>query len=306
MFQVTESTEVEIMLDRPVVFATIPVLSGNDLEASMLTHGKTLVLALLGLALLAGGCGGGGGSGVTLPSTSPTPSPSDKPTLTITAPEAFATENDTAPDSGVIRIARTGATTAALTVSVVVQGTLSNVPGEDFEQAPLGDTIVIPAGSDHVNLTITPMDDSEVEGAELLIVRLVPNVAEYRLGTVIEATIQVHDDDAITLSINVAVARARIDAESGNPLFQIIDVRTSAEYAGGHLEGAINIDLRAADFDARIAALDPAGTYLVYCMAGSRSASARDRMEQDNLREILNMLGGINAWTTVGYPVVTD
>ena len=36
----------------------------------------------------------------------------------------------------------------------------------------------------------------------------------------------------------------------------VIDVRTPGEFAGGHLEGALNIDVQSADFDTQIAQLD--------------------------------------------------
>ena len=38
----------------------------------------------------------------------------------------------------------------------------------------------------------------------------------------------------------------------------VIDVRTAAEYADGHVEGAINIDVEADDFEQRIVPLDHA------------------------------------------------
>lgn len=58
----------------------------------------------------------------------------------------------------------------------------------------------------------------------------------------------------------------------------VIDVRTPVEYAAGHLDGAVNIDVQAADFDSRIAALPASGDYVVYCRSGNRSASAAARM----------------------------
>lgn len=48
----------------------------------------------------------------------------------------------------------------------------------------------------------------------------------------------------------------------------MIDVRTPAEFASGHLEGAINIDVQSPDFDQQVAQLDPSATYLVYCRGG--------------------------------------
>ncbi|PZU41421.1 MAG: rhodanese-like domain-containing protein [Microbacterium sp.] len=58
----------------------------------------------------------------------------------------------------------------------------------------------------------------------------------------------------------------------------IIDVRTPEEFAAGHLEGAVNIDVTASDFDALVSELDADGSYAVYCRTGNRSAQAVERM----------------------------
>lgn len=59
----------------------------------------------------------------------------------------------------------------------------------------------------------------------------------------------------------------------------VIDVRTPAEYDSGHLDGALNIDVQAADFADRVGELPKDDTYVVYCRSGSRSAAAIDIME---------------------------
>lgn len=60
----------------------------------------------------------------------------------------------------------------------------------------------------------------------------------------------------------------------------IIDVRTPAEFASGHLEGALNIDVQSPDFAAQIMELDPSGEYFVYCRSGNRSGQAIAQMTQ--------------------------
>lgn len=68
----------------------------------------------------------------------------------------------------------------------------------------------------------------------------------------------------------------------------IIDVRTPDEFTGGHLEGAVNIDVQSADFDSRIAELPTDADYVVYCRSGNRSATAIDRMEQVGFTSLVN------------------
>jgi len=60
----------------------------------------------------------------------------------------------------------------------------------------------------------------------------------------------------------------------------IIDVRTPAEFASGHLDRAVNIDVQSPDFAAQIMELDPNGEYFVYCRSGNRSGQAIAQMNQ--------------------------
>ena len=50
--------------------------------------------------------------------------------------------------------------------------------------------------------------------------------------------------------------------EKEKPL--ILDVRTPGEFAGGHLEGAVNIDFNGDDFEARLSKLDKSKPCVVY------------------------------------------
>ena len=68
----------------------------------------------------------------------------------------------------------------------------------------------------------------------------------------------------------------------------VIDVRTPAEYAAGHIAGAQNIDVEAADFGTRIATLDKKGAYLVYCHSGRRSGLAADQMAKAGFTDIVD------------------
>ncbi|MFM2412018.1 MAG: hypothetical protein RLZZ587_351, partial [Actinomycetota bacterium] len=45
----------------------------------------------------------------------------------------------------------------------------------------------------------------------------------------------------------------------------VIDVRTPAEFAEGHLEGAVNINIEDPTFADQVSALSKDGTYVIYC-----------------------------------------
>jgi len=85
----------------------------------------------------------------------------------------------------------------------------------------------------------------------------------------------------------------------------IIDVRTPAEYAAGHLAGAVNMDVQSATFVQKIAALDHAKNYAVYCHSGNRSQAAKAAMQQAGLSHVFDLTGGIQAWQSAGGEVVT-
>ena len=85
---------------------------------------------------------------------------------------------------------------------------------------------------------------------------------------------------------------------------QVIDVRTPAEFAAGHLQGATNIDVEGTTFSEQIAALDKAGTYAVYCRSGNRSRTATQHMADAGFTKVYDLDGGITAWTAAGLPIV--
>ena len=86
----------------------------------------------------------------------------------------------------------------------------------------------------------------------------------------------------------------------------VIDVRTADEFAAGHIENAINIDVEGGSFDAGIADLDKSKTYAVYCHSGRRSLIAANTMADAGFTSIYNLDGGIGAWGAAGYTLVAS
>lgn len=86
----------------------------------------------------------------------------------------------------------------------------------------------------------------------------------------------------------------------------IIDVRTPEEFAAGHLDGAMLIDIKDASFDAKIAALDPNAEYIVYCRSGNRSAQAVARMREAGIANITDLGSLENASDKTGVAIVAD
>jgi rhodanese-related sulfurtransferase len=73
----------------------------------------------------------------------------------------------------------------------------------------------------------------------------------------------------------------------------VIDVRTPDEVATGHLHGSINIDIRGADFETQMNALDKSKNYVVYCHSGNRAGQAIDWMTNHGFNGKLYNAGSV-------------
>lgn len=85
----------------------------------------------------------------------------------------------------------------------------------------------------------------------------------------------------------------------------VIDVRTPAEYASGHLPGALNVPLdriRRALPDIRHAA--ERGDVLVVCASGARSESACKLLAEQGIATA-TLVGGTGAWAAEGHDLHT-
>lgn len=77
----------------------------------------------------------------------------------------------------------------------------------------------------------------------------------------------------------------------------VVDVRTPAEYAQGHIPKAINIDFEGTSFDSQIAELDKSAHYALYCRSGRRSGIAANKMHDAGFTHVVDLKGGIQTWT---------
>lgn len=93
------------------------------------------------------------------------------------------------------------------------------------------------------------------------------------------------------------------------PDVTVLDVRTPEEYAAGHIEGAVNVNVDDPAFARRVADLDRSGRYLVHCSANvpnGRSARAMTTMTELGFEELENLVGGFAAWSSAGGEIVTE
>lgn len=83
----------------------------------------------------------------------------------------------------------------------------------------------------------------------------------------------------------------------------LIDVRTPREFKGGHIPGAINIDIMSSSFASEVAKLDPSASYFINCQSGGRSARACSYFAQNGFQDPVNLKGGMISWMASRKPV---
>lgn len=66
----------------------------------------------------------------------------------------------------------------------------------------------------------------------------------------------------------------------------VIDVRTPGEFAGGHINGAVNIPLNT--LPAKLGGLDKNNPLVLCCASGMRSGSACKLLKQNGFTQVYN------------------
>lgn len=85
----------------------------------------------------------------------------------------------------------------------------------------------------------------------------------------------------------------------------VLDVRTADEFKEGHIEKALNIDVKQDDFIEKATATLPKDKIIaVYCRSGRRSANAANQLSSVGY-QLVNLKGGIMAWKDNNMPVTT-
>jgi len=98
--------------------------------------------------------------------------------------------------------------------------------------------------------------------------------------------------DELPQQMGPVEVKERIDRGDG---WVLLDVRTPQEVAICALEGAVHIPLQ--DLPRRIGELDSESTIVAYCHTGVRSARAQGFLRNHGFPRVVNLRGGIEAWS---------
>jgi len=139
----------------------------------------------------------------------------ETPVVSVAATDPVAGESGTGEGTGEFTFTRVGSTKSEITVAFVLSGTA--VEGQDF--APLGGTVVLPAGASSATLLVSPIDDSVWEEDKTLVLTLQTG-AGYTVGSPDTATVVIKNDDPLILPVvTVAAADSTADENGGKGVF---------------------------------------------------------------------------------------
>jgi rhodanese-related sulfurtransferase len=84
---------------------------------------------------------------------------------------------------------------------------------------------------------------------------------------------------------------------------ELLDVRTSPEYAGAHVPGAKLIPFNELRVEAFLTKHKPGSPIYVLCQAGARASKAIEQFERAGCDDCVLVEGGTQAWIDAGLPV---
>lgn len=135
------------------------------------------------------------------------------PIVGITALDALASETG---DVGVIRFTRSGSTISPLTIVYSIATGAGKATADDYAPT-LNGSQVIPAGAAFVDVTVTPVDDSQLEGTETLTLAL-SDTGTYDVGSDVSATITIADNDSASVAPTLVISEIAPWSSSNSPV----------------------------------------------------------------------------------------
>jgi rhodanese-related sulfurtransferase len=82
---------------------------------------------------------------------------------------------------------------------------------------------------------------------------------------------------------------------------QILDVREAADYARGHVSGALNHPIK--QLEMNLSKFDTERSLVLMCAEGHRSSTAASLLARKGFHKLYSVTGGTSAWIKAGYTV---
>lgn len=98
---------------------------------------------------------------------------------------------------------------------------------------------------------------------------------------------------------------ALAEARNSGAALALLDVREAWEFELAHIDGSVNIPMSALTSSVdEVHALQGDGELVLVCHHGSRSMYCAQFLAQRGLSDLVNLRGGINAWSQTVDPSV--
>lgn len=98
-------------------------------------------------------------------------------------------------------------------------------------------------------------------------------------------------------------AQELVQRQASGDKVLVVDVRSAAEYAAGHVPGAINLPHDAITGNEPVLKDWKQKPVILYCHSGRRAAMAAKVLEQQGFRDIEHLGGDMQGWEQGGRPV---
>jgi rhodanese-related sulfurtransferase len=86
---------------------------------------------------------------------------------------------------------------------------------------------------------------------------------------------------------------------------QILDARSAEEFVQNHIKGAVNVDVKAADYQQKLDGLDKEKPTFVYSIANGRSTVLSRELRTKGFKNVEELPGGLANWIGSGYPIIS-
>ncbi len=103
------------------------------------------------------------------------------------------------------------------------------------------------------------------------------------------------DDEAIEKKFEQTITNDEVIERAANGGI-ILDIREQAEFAFGHIDGAISMPM--GELDDRTNELDANQEIFVICRTGKRSDLAARKLFEKGFKKVYNVLPGMSSWTS--------
>lgn len=100
--------------------------------------------------------------------------------------------------------------------------------------------------------------------------------------------------ESLDLIVNVDAEELALDIPYDKNLL-VVDVRKPSEFAGGHVEGALNINLTAINDPLELSRIEETHNLYIHCQSGYRSVIACSLIKRQGFHNLRNVTGGFEA-----------